>query len=228
MRWRSSSASAGSKAGGRLVEQQEARIELRARGRGRRGVPRRSSVRPRRDAPSRPSSVRRAWRARAACASRAAEPLRDVADLDVLADGQSAGTGAPPGRCARRRRGESRGGAGRVQSRSPTAIAPASGRWKPERTLTSVVLPAPFGPIRPSISPRASVRADVIDRDEAAEADGHTLAPEAAWLTRPVEEPVLLQRRELLHREAADAANLPLVDAMIAIGRVVWMWSSLV
>src|SRR5438105_260757 len=34
---------------------------------------------------------------------------------------------------------------------------PACGFWKPERTLTRVVLPAPFGPIRPSTSPRRSV-----------------------------------------------------------------------
>src|SRR5580704_10203087 len=35
--------------------------------------------------------------------------------------------------------------------------SPALGLWKPERTLTSVVFPAPFGPIRPTIAPGSSV-----------------------------------------------------------------------
>src|SRR5918999_5226490 len=38
--------------------------------------------------------------------------------------------------------------------RSPrNRISPRSGRWKPEITLKSVVLPAPFGPIRAVIEP---------------------------------------------------------------------------
>src|SRR3954447_1185134 len=43
-----------------------------------------------------------------------------------------------------------------VISRSPSDTVPASGRSKPLRTLTSGDLPAPFGPISPTISPRCS------------------------------------------------------------------------
>jgi len=38
--------------------------------------------------------------------------------------------------------------------RPPKNTLPSFGFWKPERTLTKVVLPAPLGPIRPSISAR--------------------------------------------------------------------------
>src|SRR5713101_2833725 len=38
------------------------------------------------------------------------------------------------------------------------AIAPESGRRNPSRQESSVVLPAPLGPIRPSVSPRATSR----------------------------------------------------------------------
>ena len=49
-------------------------------------------------------------------------------------------------------------------------IAPASGRSAPEIRLSTVVLPEPFGPIRPTISPRADREARLVDRDQAAEA----------------------------------------------------------
>src|SRR5258705_8012526 len=38
-------------------------------------------------------------------------------------------------------------------------IVPRSGGWMPVMRLTSVVLPAPFGPMRPRISPAPIVRA---------------------------------------------------------------------
>jgi hypothetical protein len=41
----------------------------------------------------------------------------------------------------------------RVMSVPSYAIAPVSGRRIPDSTLKSVVLPAPFGPTRPQISP---------------------------------------------------------------------------
>lgn len=37
-----------------------------------------------------------------------------------------------------------------------TDTVPASGRRKPLRILSAVVLPAPFGPTRPTTSPRAT------------------------------------------------------------------------
>ena len=48
-------------------------------------------------------------------------------------------------------------------------------RWKPLSTLTSVVLPAPFGPISPRISLRPQVEVDVVDRLDALEVDGDRL-----------------------------------------------------
>ena len=41
--------------------------------------------------------------------------------------------------------------------------------------LNSVVLPAPFGPIRPQIAPRATSKDDVLERGHAAEPDRHAL-----------------------------------------------------
>ena len=49
---------------------------------------------------------------------------------------------------------------------------PAVGRWKPQRTFTSVVLPAPFGPIRPRISPCAERDVDAVERLHALEVNG--------------------------------------------------------
>ena len=48
-------------------------------------------------------------------------------------------------------------------------IAPASGRTTPEIRLNSEVLPAPFGPIRPRISPACDRQVDVVGDDDAAE-----------------------------------------------------------
>src|SRR6266853_1636446 len=41
---------------------------------------------------------------------------------------------------------------------SSRRTSPASARWCPERTLSRVVLPEPFGPIRPTSSPRATAK----------------------------------------------------------------------
>ena len=49
---------------------------------------------------------------------------------------------------------------------------PRVGGATPVIRLTSVVLPAPFGPIRPRISPGVHVEADVLDGHDAAEALG--------------------------------------------------------
>src|SRR6266545_3636057 len=51
-----------------------------------------------------------------------------------------------------------RPGCQRVTSRPSSSTVPALGRSNPVSTLTSVDLPAPFGPIRPTTSPRRSSR----------------------------------------------------------------------
>src|SRR5262245_45693110 len=45
-----------------------------------------------------------------------------------------------------------------VMSRSPSNTRPPSGRTTPLTALKSVVLPQPFGPIRPRLAPGASDR----------------------------------------------------------------------
>jgi hypothetical protein len=52
----------------------------------------------------------------------------------------------------------SRAGGQAVTSWPASRILPAVRYWNPVRAFTSVVLPAPFGPIRPRISPRRSSR----------------------------------------------------------------------
>src|SRR5216117_4286037 len=46
----------------------------------------------------------------------------------------------------------------------PRKTDPASASWRPIRTSRSVVLPAPFGPTRPSLSPFASSRSTSANR----------------------------------------------------------------
>ena len=108
---RSSSASAGRKPGSRLVEQQKARID---------------GERPRKPDPpffAVAEAGRRPMRlvgevqlaenlGRAAARFGAGKPLPDIADLDIFADASAREKAAPPGRCAPRRRAESRGAAG--------------------------------------------------------------------------------------------------------------------
>ena len=63
-------------------------------------------------------------------------------------------------------------GCNRVMSSSRNTTVPASVRNAPEMQLISVVLPEPFGPIRPKRSPGTDIDADIVERDEAAEAFG--------------------------------------------------------
>ena len=56
-----------------------------------------------------------------------------------------------------------------------TEISPESGRWKPERILISVDLPAPLSPIRPEHLALAEVQADVAQGRDRAEALGDVL-----------------------------------------------------
>ena len=56
-----------------------------------------------------------------------------------------------------------------VRLRRDSARSPRVGRRKPVMTLNAVVLPAPFGPIRPTTSPSRDREAHVRDGDEPAE-----------------------------------------------------------
>ena len=51
-------------------------------------------------------------------------------------------------------------------------MVPAVGGRKPLRRLKQVVFPAPFGPMRPTISPASTVRSTTVDRGEPAEVLG--------------------------------------------------------
>ena len=57
-----------------------------------------------------------------------------------------------------------------VESRPSKRTVPVSLCSVPQMQLTSVLLPEPFGPIRPSRSPGCDVEIDAVERDEAAEA----------------------------------------------------------
>ena len=59
-----------------------------------------------------------------------------------------------------------------VMSSPQNTTLPACGRSAPEMQLISVVLPEPFGPIRPNRSPLPDVDADIVERGEAAEGLG--------------------------------------------------------
>jgi len=71
-------------------------------------------------------------------------------------------------------RAERRDAAG-VRSRllSPNRTAPESGLYSRVITLKSVVLPAPFGPISPTICPASTSERDVVDRHDPAEPPRH-------------------------------------------------------
>ena len=101
-----------------------------------------------------PSSPSSSFARRRALGGRRSDAERR--DLDVLPHRQPAEARGCAGTCARAR--AARAGAPTSASRRvPRAsIAPAVGRSKPLRMLTSVDLPAPFGPIRPTTSPGAS------------------------------------------------------------------------
>ena len=73
-------------------------------------------------------------------------------DLDVLAHREVAERLASAGTCARAPSAPRRCGLQPVISRPSSSIVPDVGRSKPVMRLTSVDLPAPFGPIRPTTS----------------------------------------------------------------------------
>ena len=56
-----------------------------------------------------------------------------------------------------------------VMSRSPNRMRPALGGNTPAIMLNSVVLPAPFGPRMPTISPCSTLKSKVVDDDQPAE-----------------------------------------------------------
>ena len=58
--------------------------------------------------------------------------------------------------------------------RPPNSTSPASGRMKPHRTFSSVVLPAPFGPMTPSTC-RGGTASNGVERGQPAETDRHAL-----------------------------------------------------
>ena len=61
-------------------------------------------------------------------------------------------------------------------SRAPSnTTRPQVGRYSPVRQLKNVVLPAPLGPISPTISPAVDVEVHRVDGGQAAEPHGHVL-----------------------------------------------------
>ena len=81
------------------------------------------------------------------------------------------GTGRGPGGCGRRPAADSRVGP-RARARRRRGSCPRSGATSPHTALNSVVLPAPFGPMRPTISPARHVEGHVVEGGQAAEAHG--------------------------------------------------------
>ena len=151
--------------GRRLVHQHEPRLE---RERPRDAEPalvavRQDRGRARRRARARPSSSSSSVGAPPRLA-RARRPRAERRDLDVLAHGEAAeqppvlerprepGAAAPVRRPAR------------DLASPPSSIRPDDGRSKPVRRLTSVVFPAPFGPIRPSDLVGRELEVDVLER----------------------------------------------------------------
>ena len=65
---------------------------------------------------------------------------------------------------------------GRPAMSSPLKRIAARGRTEtPVRQLKKVLLPAPLGPMMARISPRLDLEIDVVERGQAAEADGQRL-----------------------------------------------------
>src|SRR5207249_3644549 len=113
--------------------------------------------------PGRPRSPSDDWRRRPACprrSSRRSSARRSGARAPTLTFSRT--VMRAKGRViwnvrARPRRQIACGGSPTME-RSPKRTSPASGARNPERRLKTVVLPAPFGPMSPSISPGATVR----------------------------------------------------------------------
>ena len=66
----------------------------------------------------------------------------------------------------------------RVMSAPSKVTVPELAGVTPQTVLTSVVLPAPFGPIRPRTSPFADADRHLAQRLQAAEMPGHVLKTE--------------------------------------------------
>ena len=147
--------------GRRLVEQQVARPD------GERAGDAQQALAPRRQEAGRALRLleqaeaararRRRSRPRAACRPRCPSHRRRRSRATVRsAKGRAAWKVRPsPARA-------SRAGEQPVTSTPSSKTVPESGAWKPLRTLTSVVLPAPFGPISPSASPGAQRQVDLL------------------------------------------------------------------
>ena len=81
---------------------------------------------------------------------------------------------------------EMRLGGSPVMSSPLSRMRPEVGRSTPVRQLKKVLLPAPFGPMMARISPRRDFEIDVVERGQAAKADGQALG---AQHRRPVAPP---------------------------------------
>src|SRR5262245_6605072 len=98
-------------------------------------------------------------------------------------------------------------------SRFPSRTTPGCGRWKPESTFTSVVLPAPLGPINPSISPpRKAIDTPSITVSQP-NRTGRRSAARSMPTVSAVPLPILSEFRELFDREASFGSELALVHA---------------
>ena len=76
-------------------------------------------------------------------------------------------------------------GASELSSRPSRRTEPPAGLSRPQTALKSVVLPAPFGPMRPVTKPGVGVDVDVVEREVAAEAHGDPAALEERHVSAP-------------------------------------------
>ena len=67
-----------------------------------------------------------------------------------------------------------------LSSRAAEAHRTAGGLSRPQTALNSVVLPAPFGPIRPVTKPGVGIDVDLVERDVPAEPHGDAAALESS------------------------------------------------
>ena len=84
---------------------------------------------------------------------------------------------------ARRRAGRPASGAARAPARASSTV-PAAGTSTPERTSSSVVLPAPLGPVTATRSPRCSVRSTSASPRERTPRSAATRRRPRAWSCR--------------------------------------------
>ena len=103
-----------------------------------------------------------------AAAARGVGPREPVQPREVdqlLAAPSSSGTGRAPPACSR-----TAGAPRRRRGRPCQRTSPASGSSTPSAIRIVVVLPAPFGPTNPTISPSGTANDDAVERDDVAEA----------------------------------------------------------